>query len=169
MKIDLAQWSIARLVEDTWTHVERLNKIAESRPELLIPIAREQIQWPGFISRKSAFQKKNAKLTNDIQLGNDFALKGEWQPDSPSTHGAYLVHWWGTNMQEQWGLPKLTRRNSKKWFDQVWRRMRSELHIKLEKEPYYKQLAQSAATPEAAREEIRKQIYRSFEKVIRHK
>jgi hypothetical protein len=166
--IDLAQWSLERQLKDTWMHVERLNEFIKLHPKLVIPIARREIQWPGFISRKRAFQKENKKLMERIELGNDYVLTGEFQPDSPSTHGAYLVHWWGTHKQKQWGLPKLTRRNSKKWFDQAWRCMRSE-GKKLEQIPYYAQLGQSAATPAAARVEIKGKIYRRFAQVIRHK
>jgi hypothetical protein len=166
---ELARRSIERLVADTFMHVEMLNNITKSHPELVIPIARRHIVWPGLTSRKLAFQKKNAELIKKIQLGKNYVLKGEFQPDSPSTHLAYLVHWWGTTMQKQWGLPKLTRRNSRKWFDQVWRGMLSVLHIVPEKDPYYAQLAQSAATPAIKRAEIKRKIKRTFAKVIRHK
>jgi hypothetical protein len=161
----IARRAIERLVEQTFMYVNELNNVTERHPELVIPIARRQIVWPGLISRKRAFREKNDKLISKIQLGNDFVLTGEFQPDAPATHLAYLVHWWG----ELWGLPKLTRKNSSEWFDQVWRRMLSELHIVPEKDPYYTQLAQSAATPAAKRAEIKRNIRRSFTKVIRHK
>lgn len=161
--------NIERLVEDTLTRIEGLNALAEKEPELLVPIARKRIVWPGFISRKRAFQKENARLMNKIQLGNDFALAGEWQPDSPSTRGALWVYWWGTVMQKRWRLPKLTRRNSRKWFDQAWRCMRSELHIIPEQDRLLAPLGQSAATPAAARAEIKRKIRRRFTQVIRHK
>jgi len=167
-KTDLNPAAIERFVQETWDHVEHLNNIARLHPESVIRIARKRIVWPGFISRKRAFQKNNAKLMRDIQLGNDFVLTGEWQPDSSSARGAFLVHWWGTTMQKQWGLPKLTEKNKTTWFDKVWRCIIEELHIVPEKDPMLARLSGSAKTPAAMRAEIRRQTRKAFDVLIRH-
>jgi hypothetical protein len=166
---EVQRWAIERLVQETWNHVEHLNNVVKSHPELVIPIARNRIVWPAFISRKRAFRKENEKLMEKIQLGKDFVLTGEWQPDSPSARGAFLVHHWGTARQKQWGLPKLTRRNSRTWFDQAYRCMRQKIGIVMEQDPQFASLGQSAATPAATRAEIKRKIRRSFTQVIRHK
>src|SRR4029453_8161607 len=93
---EVERLNIERLVEETFMKVESLNRLAERKPELLIPIARRQLVWPGFISRKRAFQKQNAELIDKIQLGKDSGYsEGEWQPNSPSTLAANLVYQWG--------------------------------------------------------------------------
>jgi hypothetical protein len=83
---EVERLNIERLVEETFMKVESLNRLAERKPELLIPIARRQLVWPGFISRKRAFQKQNAELIDKIQLGKDSGYsEGEW----------HLVYQWG--------------------------------------------------------------------------
>jgi hypothetical protein len=121
---------IERLARDTWMRVESLNRIAKSYPELVIPIARKQIVWPGFISCKRAFQKKNAELMETIQLGkeSDYS-EGEWQPNAPSTRAAYWLHWLGRLKKAEWELPKLTKNNKRTWFNKVWRCVIEELHL----------------------------------------
>ena len=66
--------------------VESLNNVRNSHPELVIPIARKQFVWPGFISRKRAFKKENAETMEKIQLGDDFVLSAVQRrhPHSPS-------------------------------------------------------------------------------------
>ena len=180
-KNELARWSIERLVNDAFMHVEMLNNITKRHPELVIPIARRHIVWPGLISRKSAFQKKNVKLMNDIQLGDDFVLKGKFQPEAAATHGAFWVHSWGTRMQKQWRLPKLTRKNKRSWFDKAWCRIvgagKSDLHATPENDPLQGPLGKSAERdykrddpkkkiPLAVRAEIKRQIWKAFDTLI---
>lgn len=169
--------SIERLVEEVFMCVEHLNNITKSHPDLVIPIARRLIVWPGFISRKSAFQKKNAKLMARIELGNDYALTGEWQPDSSSTRGAHWLYSWGIGMAKEWRLPKLTRKNKRSWFDKVWQCLIKKLHIIPEQDPLLGPLGKSAKrdykredskerTPRAVRAEIKRQIWKAFDKLI---
>ena len=80
-KTDLNPAAIERFVQETWDHVEHLNNIARLHPESVIRIARKRIVWPGFISRKRAFQKNNAKLMRDIQL-----CTGEIESQKSSRH-----------------------------------------------------------------------------------
>jgi hypothetical protein len=42
--------------------VAALHDMAQKRPELLRPIARQTFLWPGLISRKRAFNKANTEL-----------------------------------------------------------------------------------------------------------
>lgn len=177
-KADLEQLqAIERVVRETWMYVEHLNAITKSRPELLIPIARKQIVWPAFISRKRASQKQNAELMDKIQLGDDYVLTGEWQPNSPSTHGALWVHWWGTRMSKEWRLPQLTKKNKRPWFDRTWRCMERHLHITPENDPllaplgksaqrYYKREDPNERMPLALRAEIRRRIWKAFNTLI---
>src|SRR4029453_8989052 len=93
---EVERLNIERLVEETFMKVESLNRLAERKPELLIPIARRQLVWPGFISRK---------LIDKIQLGKDSGYsEGEWQPNSPSTLAANLVYQWGKWRKSEWRL-----------------------------------------------------------------
>jgi hypothetical protein len=157
---------VDRLVRETCKRVERLNRIARSAPELVIPIARQQIRWPGFISRKRAFQKENSELMDAIHLGENFKLTGEWHPRSASTRGALSVHWWGSVLQKTWGLPQLTKKNKKRWFNRTWSCMVRYTQFTPESDPLYRSLA---GTPAAKRAEIKRKIYRSFAKNIRPK
>jgi uncharacterized linocin/CFP29 family protein len=83
MKNKAERQAIERLVQETWMRVEHLNEIAKSHPELVIQFARKQIVWPGFISRKRAFQKENAKLMDKIELGrnSNYSDRGQMSED----------------------------------------------------------------------------------------
>jgi hypothetical protein len=170
--------NIERLVEETFMKVESLKHLAERKQELLIPIARRQLVWPAFISRKSAFQKQNAELMNKIQLGKESGYsEGEWQPDSPSTRAANLVYQWGKWKKSEWKLPTLTRKNKRKWFDKVWRCLIKKLHIIPEQDAllrllgksakmYYKREDSEKRAPLAMRAEIQRQIWKAFDRLV---
>jgi hypothetical protein len=178
-KNELARWAIERLVQETFMYVQMLNNITQRYPELVIPIARKQVVWPGLISRKRAFQQDNAKLIDKIQLGKESGYSDrEWQPDAPATHGAHWVHWWGSGMAKKWRLPEITRKNKKSWFDKTWRCMERDLHIELENDPllgplgksakkfYYKREDPKKRMPLAVRAEIKRQIWKAFDTLI---
>ena len=173
------QQAIERLVQDTWMHVEHLNEIAKRHPELVIPIARRQMVWPGFISRKRAFQKENAKLMARIELGanSDFSDR-QWRPDAPATRAAHLVYRWGSGMATKWRLPRLTMKTKRRWFDKAWRCMLEKLHITPENDPllgilgksakryYYKRENPKKRMPLAVRTEIKRRIWKVFDTLI---
>jgi len=175
------QRAIERLVRETWMHVEHLNGIAKRRPDLLIPIARRRIAWPGFISRKRAFQKENANLMARIELGanSDYSDR-QWRPDARATRGAQWVYGWGIGMTKKWRLPPLTRKNKRRWFDKAWRWMLKNLQITPEKDPLLGPLGNSAKAqkwhykredpkermPLAVRAEIKRQIWKAFDRLI---
>src|SRR4029077_3572199 len=154
------------------------NEIAKSRPELVIPIARRKIVWPGFISRKRAFQKENAKLLVRSELGrNSNYSDREWRPDAAATRGAHWVYSWGELRKAEWGLPKLTRKNKRTWFDKAWRCMLRDLHVTPQNDPHLGSLGKSAKRhykredpkermPLAVRAEIKRQIWKAFDTLI---
>jgi hypothetical protein len=170
--------AIERLAQETWMRVEHLNEIAKSDPDLVIPIARKQIVWPGFISRKRAFQKENAELMARIELGrNSNYSDREWRPDAPATRGAHWVYWWGSGMAKQWRLPQLTGKNKRSWFDKAWSCMLRDLHVTPENDPrlgplgesakrYYKREDPKERAPLAMRAEIKRQIWKAFDTLI---
>jgi hypothetical protein len=49
---------IERLVETTFLYVEQLNNVTERLPQLVIPIARRHIVWPGLIQPQTRVSKK---------------------------------------------------------------------------------------------------------------
>jgi hypothetical protein len=162
--------NIERLVEETFMKVQSLKDLAERKPELLVPIARRQLVWPAFIGRKTDFQKQNAQLMDKLQLGKESGYsEREWQPNSASTRAANLVYQWGKWKKSEWGLPKLTRKNKKAWFNKVWRCLIEELHIVPEKGPMLSRLSGSAKTPAAMRAEIKRQTWKAFDALIRTK
>jgi hypothetical protein len=172
------QQAIERLVQETWMHVEHLNSIAERRPDLLIPIARKRILWPGFISRKRGFDTQNVKRMDRIELGanSDYSDR-EWRPDAAATHGANWVYWWGIRMAKIWRLPPLTGKNKMRWFDEAWSCMEKNLHITPETDLLLGPLGKSAKRdykrenpkerePLAMRAEIKRQIRKAFDTLI---
>ena len=92
------------------------------------------------------------------------------------------MHWWGTTMQKQWRLPKLTRKNKRSWFDKTWCRIvgagKRDLHATPENDPllaplgesakkrYYKREDPKERMPLAVRAEIKRQIWKAFDKLI---
>jgi hypothetical protein len=173
----LARWSIERLVRETFMYVEHLNHITERHPELVIPIARRHIAWPGLISRKTALQKDNVKLMKDIQLGDDFVLTGEWQPDALATRWVYSLYRWGGDPAKGWGLPRLTRKNKRSWFDKAWDCLLRDLPVTPENDPRLAPLGKSAKRdykrddpkeriPLAVRAGIKRQIWKAFDTLI---
>ena len=71
--------------------VRDLHDMAQKRPELLRPIARQSIVWPGFVSRKRAFHKANTKLMEEIELGALYSSK-QWRLEATSTQLAVKLH-----------------------------------------------------------------------------
>jgi hypothetical protein len=79
--------------------VMALNHMAQKRPELFRHVARKTFYWPGFISRKRAFDRKNAELMEKIELGADcpYSTK-QWRISAPTTHTAMTLHLYCCNL-----------------------------------------------------------------------
>jgi hypothetical protein len=170
---------IESMVQETWMMVENLNGMAEREPELLIPIARKQIVWPGFISTKAAYNRKNSELMEKIQLGKDSPFSsGEWRPNAPSTQRAIWLYWLGRRRAKQCGLPqKITKKNKKAWFDKAWRCAIKKLNWEPEKDPalarlgesakrYYKRENPKVRMSLAVRAEIKRQVWHAFDRLV---
>ena len=103
--------------------VTRLNAWANERPELFQLIARQAFFWPGFISRKRAFARENAKLMEKIELGKDCLYRNDrqWRINEPATQFAFYLYTLARTFTKQWQLPRLSDEKSKRvWFDRAW-------------------------------------------------
>jgi hypothetical protein len=156
-----------------------LDHLAQKRPELFRPVARQTFYWPGFISRKRAFDRKNAELMDKIELGVDCPYSPkQWRISAPTTHTAITLHLLCRTYEKQWQLPPLTtKKNKRLWFEQGWKHMVADLHVVPENDPvlaplgksaerYYKREDSKERTPLAVRAEIKRQIWRAFDTVI---
>jgi hypothetical protein len=142
-------------------------------------IARQTFYWPGFISRKRAFDRKNAELMDKIELGVDCPYSPkQWQISAPTTHTVMRLHLYCRTYEKQWQLPPLTtNENKRSWFEQAWKYMVNDLHVVPENDPvlarlgksaerYYKREDPKERTPRAVRAEIKRQIWKAFDKLI---
>ena len=159
--------------------VMELHDMAQKRPELFRPIARHLFSWPGFISRKRAFDRKNAELMEKIELGADcpYSTK-QWRISAPTTHTAMTLHLYCCKHEKQWQLPPLTtKKNKRSWFEHGWNYMVNDLHLVPENDPvlaplgksaerYYKREDPKERTVMAVRAEIKRQIWKAFDKLI---
>ena len=151
-----------------------LYDMAQKRPELLRPIARQIFVWPGFISRKRAFNMANTKLMDKIELsvGGVYSSK-QWRIEKPSTQFAIRLYLEGQKLAKQLGLPPLTTEKNKRiWFEQIWNYAVNDLHIEPEKKPHLAKLGRAAVTrninasAEDKRAEIKKQVWNAFNGLI---
>ena len=89
--------------------VTALDHLAQKRPELFRHVARKTFYWPGFISRKRAFDTKYAELMDKIELGVDCPYSPkQWQISAPTTHTAITLHLYCKKYEQEWQLPPLT-------------------------------------------------------------
>jgi len=151
-----------------------LVNMAQKRPELLRPIARQTFFWPGFITRKRAFNRVNTKLMDKIELsvGGPYSSK-QWRIEAPSTQLAIRLYLEGQKHEKQLGLPPLTTKKNKQiWFERIWKYAVDDLHIEPEKNPVLAKLGRAAvtrninATAEDKRAEIKKQVWKAFNGLI---
>ena len=159
--------------------VTALDHMAQKRPELFRHVARKTFYWPGFISRKRAFDRKNAELMEKIELGADcpYSTK-QWRISAPTTHTAMTLHLYCCKHEKQWQLPPLTtKKNKRSWFEHGWNYMVNDLHLVPENDPvlaplgksaerYYKREDPKERTAMAVRAEIKRQIWKAFDKLI---
>jgi hypothetical protein len=154
--------------------VTALHDMAQKRPELLRPIARQMFSWPGFISRKRAFNRVNTKLMDKIELsvGGPYSSK-EWRIEAPSTQFAIRLYLLCRTYAKQLGLPPLTTKKNKQiWFERIWKYAVDDLHIEPEKNPVLAKLGRAAVTrninagAEDKRAEIKKQVWKAFDGLI---
>jgi hypothetical protein len=154
--------------------VTALNAMAQKRPELLRPIAQQLFFWPGFISRKRAFNRVNTKLMDKIELsvGGPYSSK-QWRIEAPSTQFAIRLYLEGQKHAKQLGLPPLTtKKNRQIWFERIWKYAVDDLHIEPEKNPVLAKLGRAAVTrninasAEDIRAEIKKQVWKAFDGLI---
>jgi hypothetical protein len=154
--------------------VTALNDMAQKRPELFRPIAQQLFFWPGFISRKRAFNRVNTKLLDKIELsvGGPYSSK-QWRIEAPSTQFAIRLYLEGQKHAKQLGLPPLTtKKNRQIWFERIWKYAVDNLHIEPEKNPVLAKLGRAAVTrninasAEDIRAEIKKQVWKAFDGLI---
>jgi hypothetical protein len=148
--------------------VSELHDLAQKRPELLRPIAREIFVWPGFISRKRAYDTDNAKLMDKIELGAEFSTK-QWRLSATSTQFAMRLHSVCRRYEKQLRLPPLTtQKNKRSRFERAWNYAVNELGVVPENNPHLAKLGNAAVTrninasAEDIRAEIKKQVRNAF-------
>src|SRR5262245_50133098 len=153
--------------------VTALHDIAQKRPELLRPIARQVFLWPGFISRKRGLDTENDTLMDKIELGvgGPYSSK-KWHISAHSTQFAMRLYWEGQKHAKQLGLPPLTTEKNKQiFFERIWSAV-DDLHIEPEKNPVLAKLGNAAVTrninasAEDKRAEIKKQVWKAFKGLI---
>jgi hypothetical protein len=153
--------------------VTALHDLAQKRPELLRPIARQTFFWPGFISRKRAFDRENAKLMDKIELGvgGPYSTK-QWRISAASTQLAIKLHLLCHTYEKQWQLPPLTKKAKPIWFEKAWNYMVNDYGVVPEQDPHLTRLGRAAitrninASAEDKRAEIRKQVWKTFDGLI---
>jgi hypothetical protein len=160
--------------------VSELHDMAQKRPELLRPIARQIFVWPGFISRKKrAFDTENDALMDKIELGAGvpFSMK-KWQISAVSTQFAIRLYSLCRTYEKQWQLPPLTKKTKRLWFERVWRYAVNDLGVVPENNPHLAKLGQSATRtrsgwdakyrgrPCDVRAEIKRQLWNAFNVLI---
>src|SRR5262249_807663 len=125
--------------------VMALHDLAQKRPELLRPIARQTFFWPGFISRKRAFDRENDKLMDKIELGlgGPYSTK-EWRISAPSQQLAIKLYLLANTYAKQWRLPPLTKKTKRIWFEKAWAHMVNDLGVVPENDPVLGALGKSA-------------------------
>ena len=151
-------------------------------PELILPFSRRIFLWPALISRKRAFGIENAKLMDKLQLGEgDVFSQRQWRLSAPSTQAAAGLFVTANFHKKEWGLPPLTKKNKRTWFEKSWNHMLRH-GIVPEEKPFLAQLGKSAigkrsisrGMPEQTegmkrddmRAEIKRQIWNAFDKLI---
>jgi hypothetical protein len=79
--------------------------------------------------------------------------------------------------EKQWQLPPLTKKTKRLWFERGWKYYVDDLHVVPENDPVLAPLGKSAErdykredpkerTPRAVRAEIKRQIWKAFDKLI---
>jgi hypothetical protein len=152
--------------------------LAQKRPELFRLVARKTFYWPGFVSRKRAFDTKYDELMDKIELGVDCPYSPkQWQISAPTTRTAMELHLHCCTYEKEWQLPPLTKKTKRLWFERAWQYMVDDLHVVPESDPvlaplgksaerYYKRADPKERTPRAKRAEIKRQIWKAFDKLI---
>ena len=159
--------------------VTALDHLAQKRPELFRHVARKTFYWPGFISRKRAFDTKYAELMDKIELGVECPYSPkQWRISAPTTHTTLTLHLYCKKYEKQWKLsPVTTKKNKRLWFERAWKYMVDDLHVVPENDPVLAPLGKSAErdykredpkerVPQAVRAEIKRQIWKAFDKLI---
>jgi hypothetical protein len=162
--------------------VTAVNSGVKQRPDLFLKFSRDLFAWPAFISPKRAIRLANAKLLQTLQLGkgNVYSDKG-WQPSAPSTQSALGLFLTAQVHKEKWGLPPLTKKNKRIWFEKSWNHFLSQ-GIVPEQTPKLARLGKSAIGKKSVsrgmsvqtegmkrddvRAEIKRQVWNAFDRLI---
>ena len=67
--LEVAQIGGCYLEKVTRAAIDKLYEVADQRPEILAPWARQRLDWPGFIPEHVAAKKANERMLKLIQLG----------------------------------------------------------------------------------------------------
>jgi len=159
--------------------VTELHDMAQKRPELLRPIARQTFFWPGFISHKRAFDTENAELMDKIELGVGVPLSTKkWRMSAVSTQFAIRLYSLCRTYEKQLQLPPLTKKNKRLCFERVWSYAVNDLGVVPENNPHLAKLGKSATRTRSGwdakyrgracdvRVEIKRQVWNAFNVLI---
>lgn len=106
--------------------ITALSDLAETRPDLLKPLAQERLSWPAWISRKKFYRDTNEMLMDRIDLNQCGLFSNrKWQPRSITSQTAYWLYvvYLGACPRPRHAL---TRKAKRKWFDALWKAARKD-------------------------------------------
>jgi len=132
-------------------HTESLEILARRNPELLHPVAKLNIKWPAFISRKKMVGKLNTWLIKRLKLAEDCPLNFKWEPESRATATAHHMIDWLEKNQTALSLPPLTKQTAMQWFELGWRALMKGTDGQPEKNPYLQKFVIKQAESELKR------------------
>jgi hypothetical protein len=140
-----SEFAALRLAELTFACVIQLQDLAEWHPELLRPMARQMIEWPFFVGKKSWYRKHGHEIMRKLQLGVESPYRGKWHPEAPATLTAVAISHWLYMNAAALRLPPLTLAALPVWFEVGWRRLLVEAKGRPDEIPYLTRIGQSAA------------------------
>ena len=175
--------AIRSLLDGAFTAIKFLRVIAQRNPDVLRPYARKAPLWPDLIGKRKVSIEWNRWLLDTLEVGKESPLRGKANYKAHATQTAALILYWLQENQATLGLPILTLRTRKQWFEIGWDALLYVSGEHPEKDNYLRQIgshygqhsknigAQEKVTP-ATREAniragIRKQVWQSFRSITR--
>jgi hypothetical protein len=160
--------------------VEALESVVKRRPKLGRSIARNTFAWPAMISRNRALIKENEKLIQTLELGkNGVFSAGGRQLSARSTLAALKLFTIGQWRVADGLCSTLTKKNKKRWFDENWKWLVSEVcqpedtkffrplgESKAKRKPKYCKQLHPATQRANIRSEIKTKVWRAFDEII---
>ena len=124
--------------------IDWIRHVAEIRPELLRPLAKEMIAWPDFIGRHPGAKKRNEWLLKQLRIGTE-TLGGRWgEGTRAGQQAAVLLAWLQTN-QAALELHALAQETREQWFSLGWTHLLTATNGKPEEDEFLAPIGQYRA------------------------